>query len=71
MHGSRIRQVLEGIGDLSNVIHRTIANAGHFSFLSPFPPALTRPDFIPSTDPPGFDREKFHEELPEEIRSFL
>ncbi|HNY03346.1 MAG TPA: alpha/beta hydrolase [Bacteroidales bacterium] len=66
-----IRQVLEGVGDPSKVIHRTIANAGHFSFLSPFPPTLTRPDFLPSTDPPGFDREKLHAELPGVILSFL
>jgi predicted dienelactone hydrolase len=51
--------------------YRTVENAGHFSFLSPFPPAMTSPAFPPSQDPPGFDRERFHEELNGEIETFL
>ena len=50
---------------------RTIDNAGHFSFLSPFPDSRCHPDFLPSTDPDGFDRKTFHEELKEEICFFL
>jgi Predicted dienelactone hydrolase len=48
-----------------------VRNAGHYSFLSPFPAPLRRPDFPPSQDPAGFDRERFHRELPGIIESFL
>jgi hypothetical protein len=48
-----------------------VENAGHFSFLSPFPLKLKAGGFAPTLDPEGFDREAFHEELPEEIRQFL
>lgn len=50
---------------------RVVENAGHFSFLSPFPPAMKSPSFLPSTDPPGFDREAFHERLHAELLEFL
>jgi predicted dienelactone hydrolase len=48
-----------------------IRGAGHYSFVSPFPAAMRRPDFPPSQDPEGFDRERFHTELPGIIESFL
>ena len=32
---------------------------------------MKSPGFLPSTDPEGFDREKFHQQLPEEILNFL
>jgi predicted dienelactone hydrolase len=51
--------------------YRTIAGAGHFSFLSVFPPRMQRPDFAPAQDPPGFDRAAFQEDLAEEIIKFL
>ena len=41
------------------VDRRTIPNAGHHAFQSPFPPKMVRPDFPPSQDPPGFDRAAF------------
>jgi predicted dienelactone hydrolase len=63
--------VLSGVPDASNVTFREIKNGGHFSFLSPFPDKMKRPDFLPSTDPEGFDRETFHQELPPEILAFL
>lgn len=63
--------VLKGVPDQSQVIFREVENAGHFSFLSPFPDAMKKPDFLPSTDPKGFDREQFHKELPVEILDFL
>jgi predicted dienelactone hydrolase len=55
--------VLNGVADSSLVEHRVIANAGHFSFLSPFPAARISPAFPPSQDPPGFDRAAFHQKL--------
>ena len=63
--------VRQGVPDPSLVECREIRNAGHFSFLSPFPAAMVRPGFLPATDPEGFDRQRFHETLPEEILRFL
>ncbi len=55
----------------ARVAYRVIENAGHFSFLSPFPPELARPEFAPSQDPPGFDRARFGDELAASIDAFL
>jgi predicted dienelactone hydrolase len=63
--------VLKGIPDESLVTFRQVANAGHFSFLSPFPESMRNPKFLPSTDPKGFEREKFHVQLPKEILAYL
>lgn len=63
--------VLASVPDRSRVTHRQVENAGHFSFLSPFPESMRGPHFPPSTDPTGFDRDEFHKHLPEEIRGFL
>ncbi len=63
--------VLNGVADRDLVTLRVVPNAGHFSFLSPFPAAMRVPGFLPATDPAGFDREKFHEELPGEVLAFL
>jgi predicted dienelactone hydrolase len=63
--------LLDRAPDRSKVIWREIENAGHFSFLSPFPPQMRNPSFPPSTDPEGFDREGFHDQLPGEILTFL
>ncbi|MVX65571.1 alpha/beta fold hydrolase [Clostridium chromiireducens] len=63
--------VLKSIPDKSLVTFRQIENAGHFSFLSPFPESMRSAKFLPSTDPEGFDREEFHAELPKEILAYL
>lgn len=63
--------VLDRVPDRAKVHFRKIANAGHYSFLSPFPPKLKAGGFAPTLDPEGFDREAFHAELPETIRQFL
>jgi predicted dienelactone hydrolase len=64
--------VLDGVADKSLVEHTVVHLAGHFSFLSPFPPAMRNSGFPPSQDPPGFDRERFHEEqLYPEALAFL
>ena len=63
--------VRDGVPDPARLTHRVVANAGHFSFLSPFPAARISPDFPPSQDPPGFDRARFHEVLNPEIAAFL
>ncbi|MBL0940318.1 MAG: alpha/beta hydrolase [Gemmatimonadaceae bacterium] len=47
-----------------------VHGAGHFSFQSPFPPAMVNPAFPPSQDPPGFDRVSYHEQMNAQIASF-
>ena len=63
--------VLNHVPDKSQVVFSEIENAGHYSFLSPFPPAMKNPGFLPSTDPIGFDREQFHDRLSSDILHFL
>jgi predicted dienelactone hydrolase len=63
--------VINHIPDKSLITFREIENAGHFSFLSPFPAAMKNVNFLPSNDPVGFYREKFHSILPIELLDFL
>ena len=63
--------VTRGLPAGTRVDARCVANAGHYAFLSPFPPAMTSPAFPPSQDPPGFDRARFHEALNAEVAAFL
>jgi len=65
------RKVIEGVADARLVEHKEIAGAGHFSFMSKFPPEMTRPNFPPSQDPPGFDRAAFHQRLEAVVTAFL
>ena len=64
-------QVLQGVPVTTPLLFRVVANAGHFSFLTPFPPHRTRPDFPPSQDPLGFDRPQFQVEMAREVAGFL
>ncbi|ODP26236.1 hypothetical protein PTI45_04076 [Paenibacillus nuruki] len=63
--------VLHGVAHPQQVEYRTIQNAGHFSFLSPFPETMKNPAFPPSQDPAGFNRTDFHEILNSDILNFL
>ncbi len=63
--------LLRGVRDRSRVDYRIVPNAGHFSFLSPFPPPMTGPLFPPSQDPPGFDRAAYLPVLCGEVHAFL
>ena len=67
----QIRTALAGVADASRVTIQTIPNAGHFSFLSPFPRAMHSPQFAPAQDPSGFDRERFHQRLPETVLQWI
>ncbi len=67
-HAAIVRQ---GVPDPALLEHKTIANAGHFSFLSPFPAPMIYAAFPPSQDPEGFDRPAFHVELNAEVLAFL
>lgn len=48
-----------------------VKGAGHYSFLSPFPEAIRGHVGPAAQDPPGFDREVFHQELYERITQFF
>ena len=63
--------LLEGLPPEAWVEHRVVANAGHFSFLAPFPPEMATPGFPPAQDPPGFDRTAFHETLYRDVSEFF
>ncbi len=63
--------IKSGVRDPRQVEHRVVPNAGHHAFQSPFPRSMTRPDFLPSQDPEGFDRAAFQPVLYAEILSFL
>ena len=60
-----------GLPETTFLEHHIIPNAGHFSFLTQFPPSRISPQFAPSQDPPGFDREEFHRQLYPQILRFL
>ncbi len=61
---SEVRTALGGVPDPAQVTVRMVPNAGHFSFLSPFPQGMHDAQFAPAMDPSGFDREGFHQWLP-------
>jgi predicted dienelactone hydrolase len=61
---AEVRAALAGVPDPSRVTIRTVPDAGHFSFLSPFPGHMHHPGFAPAQDPSGFDRERFHQWFP-------
>ncbi|PHQ99939.1 MAG: alpha/beta hydrolase [Marinosulfonomonas sp.] len=64
-------RVLNQVPGRTQITHHLVENAGHFSFLSPFPEALIHPDFPPSQDPAGFDRTAFQQRLAGEVIAFL
>lgn len=63
--------VLGGVADRTQVVHKVFEGAGHFSFMSKFPAEMTKPEFHPSQDPPGFDRAAIQQELFADIDTFL
>ncbi len=70
-YGYHVKLVLDGVPDSTKVQCKIIENAGHFSFLSPFPESMVNPKFAPSQDPAGFNRKDFHDKLNAEILDFL
>jgi predicted dienelactone hydrolase len=63
--------VLDGVPDVTKVDYRLVENAGHYSFLSPWPDSMKSPALPPSQDPPGFDRRRFLDGMYVEIADFL
>jgi predicted dienelactone hydrolase len=68
---SHAAAVIGGVPDAALVEHRVIPGAGHFSVMSRFPPEMCRPEFPPSQDPEGFDREAIQPELFGWVTEFL
>jgi predicted dienelactone hydrolase len=68
---SEIRRALAGITEQRQVTIQTVPNAGHFSFLSPFPREMRSAQFEPGMDPSGFDRERFHQWLPDLVHKWI
>jgi predicted dienelactone hydrolase len=52
-------------------VYHVVPNSGHFAFLGPCPPGLTkaRPELC--TDAPGFDRAAFHQQLDADVLAFF
>lgn len=71
MPQATIEVVMNGIPDRSQLSHRAVKNAGHYSFLSPFPESIKSMVGDAAKDPEGFDREQFHQALHVEVLSFL
>lgn len=63
--------LLKGVKSPQKIIHEVIPNAGHFSFLTPFPEMMKKMGFAPALDPEGFDREEFHRYLNGRVLDFL
>ena len=70
-YGYFVQLILDGISDRSKIQCKIVENAGHFSFLSPFPESMTNAAFPPSQDPAGFNRKDFHDQLNAEVLEFL
>ena len=49
----------------------TVPNAGHYSFITPFPEVLKNDLGVVAEDPDGFSRQAFHELLGSDIVNFL
>lgn len=66
-----IEVMINGIPKRAQLTHKIVQNAGHYSFLSPFPESLKSRVGDAAKDPEGFDRDQFHQELNLEVFSFL
>lgn len=55
---------------VKTVVH-TVPNARHFAFLPPCPDELAQSAKEICTDPPGFDREAFHQEFNAQVLDFF
>lgn len=71
LHRRLAAHLERGLTAAAPLEHRVVAGAGHYSFLSPYPPEMIGPDAPASLDPGGFDRPAFHEEMEGEILGFL
>ena len=66
-----VERILRGLPADTPLDYQAVPGAGHFAFMSPFPPAMVSPAFRPSQDPPGFDRAAYQSHLREEVLAFV
>jgi len=66
-----VERILRGLPVDARLDYQVVPGAGHFGFLSPFPPALASPSVPPSQDPPGFDRAAYQSRLHGEVSAFV
>jgi len=57
--------------DKDKLTYETIENAGHYSFITPFPEAARAELGVVAEDPEGFDRAQFHATLSKQIADYL
>lgn len=63
--------IADGLPDPARLTQQVVPNAGHFSFLTPFPPHMKTPGFLPANDPEGFDRAAFQEQMNGGVLAYL
>ncbi len=63
--------IIKGLPESTPLSHRVVENASHYSFLSTFPEPIKSRAGEVANDPPGFDRDKFQQELGLEVSEFL
>lgn len=66
---AKVAQALRSVPEPGRVSSLDVEGAGHFSFQSPFPPALAH--IPPAQDPPGFDRVLYQATLAADVAVFL
>lgn len=66
-----VERILGGLPAGVRMDYQVVPGAGHFAFLTPFPPALARPGFPPAQDPPGFERAAYQPHLCADVLAFL
>ena len=68
---SFVEHILRGLPAGARLDYQVVPGAGHFAFWGPVPPALSNPAFLPSRDPPGFDRAAYQPRLCADVLAFL
>ncbi len=63
--------IAQNYGNKALLIDCTVPNAGHYSFITPFPKARQDELGVVAQDPDGFDRSQFHQKLSADIVTFL
>ena len=66
-HAERLRALLAG----NNLEYVAVENAGHFSFVAPFPAELIGKVGGADYDPPGFDRTAWHAKAANDVVDFF